>query len=59
MSDECTRLSQFLHNILDSGAIERDVMNYALEDADMRVVVEDMYVILNPLTTGDVFTITF
>ncbi len=39
MSDECTRLSQFLHNILDSGRIERNALRYTLEKADLKVVV--------------------
>ncbi|MFA9452495.1 MAG: ATP-binding protein [Candidatus Aminicenantaceae bacterium] len=41
MSEECTRLSQFLHNILDSGRIERDVMSYSMEEADLNYVVQE------------------
>lgn len=39
MSDECTRLSQFLHNILDSGRIERNVLRYSMEEADLKDVI--------------------
>jgi len=41
MSDECTRLSRFLHNILDSGRIERDTMSYIMETYDLNDVVQE------------------
>lgn len=39
MSDECSRLSQFLHNILESGNIERNVKSYILTEQDLNEIV--------------------
>ena len=39
MSDECTRLSQFLHNILDTGRIERHALQYSFEKTDLKSVI--------------------
>jgi signal transduction histidine kinase len=41
MSEECTRLSHFLYNILDSGKIERDVKSYNMEESDLTEVVKE------------------
>jgi two-component system phosphate regulon sensor histidine kinase PhoR len=41
MSEECTRLSHFLFNILDSGRIERDAKSYAMENSDLVEMVEE------------------
>lgn len=41
MSEECTRLSHFLYNILDSGKIERDVKSYNMEESDLAEVVKE------------------
>jgi len=41
MSDECTRLSQFLHNILDRGKIEQDSMSYHREVTDLNALVQE------------------
>ncbi len=42
MAGECSRLSRFLHNILDYGKIEQDVKAYHFQKADISRVVEDI-----------------
>jgi two-component system phosphate regulon sensor histidine kinase PhoR len=41
MSDECTRLSHFLHNILDMGKIEQGSMTYRFVETDLGAIVQD------------------
>ncbi|NOR16030.1 MAG: hypothetical protein GQ544_10010, partial [Candidatus Aminicenantes bacterium] len=43
MSDECTRLSQFLHNILDMGKIEQSGMFYHRVDTDLKTLVRETF----------------
>ncbi len=42
MADECTRLSHFLHNILDAGQIERDSKHYTMVRADLSTIMMDV-----------------
>ncbi len=42
MTDECSRLSRFLHNILDYGKIEQRVKAYAMEHIDVCPVVKQV-----------------
>jgi signal transduction histidine kinase len=42
MTDECSRLSRFLHNILDYGKIEQEVKAYHFQKTDISQVVEDI-----------------
>lgn len=42
MTDECGRLSRFLHNILDYGKIEQKVKAYAFQENDICPVVEQV-----------------
>jgi two-component system NtrC family sensor kinase len=41
-TDECSRLSRFLHNILDYGKIEQEVKAYHFQKTDISQVVEDI-----------------
>lgn len=41
MSDECARLSHFLHNILGMGRIEQGSMSYHFVESDLRTLVQD------------------
>jgi signal transduction histidine kinase len=40
MTDECSRLSRFLHNILDYGKIEQRAKSYTFQKTDVRSIVE-------------------
>jgi two-component system phosphate regulon sensor histidine kinase PhoR len=42
MTDECSRLSRFLHNILDYGKIEQGAMTYHFQKTDVSQIVEDV-----------------
>jgi signal transduction histidine kinase len=42
MAGECSRLSRFLHNILDYGKIEQDVKTYYFLRSDISRIVEDI-----------------
>jgi signal transduction histidine kinase len=42
MTDECSRLSRFLHNILDYGKIEQNVKAYTFQETDICQVVEQV-----------------
>jgi len=42
MTDECGRLSRFLHNILDYGKIEQKVKAYTFQETDVCLVVEQV-----------------
>ncbi len=42
MASECSRLSRFLHNILDYGKIEQDVKTYRFLKSDISRIVEDI-----------------
>jgi len=42
MTDECSRLSRFLHNILDYGKIEQRVKSYAFQKTDIRSIIEQV-----------------
>jgi signal transduction histidine kinase len=42
MTEECSRLSRFLHNILDYGKIEQDAKAYHFQKTDVSHVVEDI-----------------
>jgi signal transduction histidine kinase len=43
MTDECSRLSRFLHNILDYGKIEQNMTAYQFQETDICQVVEDTF----------------
>ncbi|MBN1271532.1 MAG: HAMP domain-containing histidine kinase [Candidatus Aminicenantes bacterium] len=42
MSGEISRLSRFLHNILDFGKIEQNVKTYNFQNTEIRTVIEDV-----------------
>jgi signal transduction histidine kinase len=42
MTDECSRLSRFLHNILECGKIERNAVSYHFQKTDICRIVEDV-----------------
>jgi signal transduction histidine kinase len=42
MTDECSRLSRFLHNILDYGKIDQRMKSYHFQKTDICQVVEDV-----------------
>jgi signal transduction histidine kinase len=42
MTDECSRLSRFVHNILDYGKIEQEIKAYHFQNSDITRVVEEM-----------------
>lgn len=42
MTEECSRLSRFLHNILDYGKIEQDAMTFCFQRTDVNRVVDDV-----------------
>ncbi len=52
MAAESTRLSRFLHNILDYGKIEQRVKTYHLQPAVLQDVIEEAAAIFRPLIDG-------
>ncbi|MFC2164861.1 ATP-binding protein [Acidobacteriota bacterium] len=42
MAEECSRLSRFLHNILDIGKIEQDAKTYSFVRVDIQSVIEEI-----------------
>jgi len=42
MANECSRLSRFLHNILDYGKIEQDVKTYNFQKTDISRIIDDI-----------------
>jgi len=41
MTEECSRLSRFLHNILDMGKIEQDAKTYSFARADVQPLIDE------------------
>lgn len=54
---ESSRLSRFLHNILDFGKIEQDIKTYNFQKAEIQPVIEETIKVFQGRTDRDEFTI--
>ncbi len=52
---ECTRLSRFLHNILEFGKIERDAKQYNFEHTEIQTVIKEMLKLFEPRLKSEEF----
>ncbi len=55
ITTECTRLSRFLHNILEFGKIERDAKQYNFEHTEIQAVIKEMLKLFGPRLKSEGF----
>ena len=57
ITTECTRLSRFLHNILEFGKIERDAKQYNFEHTEIQSLIKEMLKLFEPRLKSEGFKI--
>lgn len=55
ITSECTRLSRFLHNILEFGKIERDAKQYNFEHTEIQSVIKEILNLFEPRLKSEGF----
>ncbi|MCJ7580448.1 MAG: ATP-binding protein [Candidatus Aminicenantes bacterium] len=55
ITSECTRLSRFLHNILEFGKIERDAKQYNFEQTEIQALIKDTLKLFEPRLNSEGF----